>query len=131
MIWAGKTLSLDSGVVLRYVIDATDYTGAVEDLTLRVTYINSRGETVSTQLAHPKVFREEAHWYAFDFPQLPAAELRTKLSTAVYHGDVQLSPTLEYSVESYCSGKTNTLGTLCKALIAFSDSAHTFFTKQP
>ncbi len=127
--WAGKTLNLESRVTLRYVIDATDYAGTVEDLTLRVTYINSDGETVTVQIADPKVFNEEADWYAFDFAELRAAELRVTLSAAVYDGDVQVSPTLEYGVESYCSGKVNALGTLCRAMMAFSDSAHAFFTK--
>lgn len=127
--WAGKTLSLDSRVTIRYVIDLSAYTGKKEDLNLVVTYTDSQGEVVTTRISELAVFREDKNWYAFDFAELRGAELRTVLSAAVYEGDVRVSSTIEYSVDTYCSGRTGTLRELCKAMMAYSDSAKAFFTK--
>ncbi len=48
---------------------------------------------------------------------------------ALYEGDRQISETHIYSVESYCARKTGELAELGKALLAYGDSASTFFAK--
>lgn len=127
--WEGKSLSLESKVVLRYIANLSNYEGDPANLTLKVTYTNSAGQTVITEGNAPVIFNESKGWYAFDFAELPAAELRAVLSVAVYEGQTQVSPTVEYSVDTYCNNKTGTLGDLCKALMAYSDSAAAYFTK--
>ncbi len=125
--WAGKSLSLESQVVVRFIIDASTYKEDVETLTLRVTYQDSQGKIVTAVMENPELFRQEKGWYSFDFAELRAAELRTVLSAAVYRENTRVSPITEYSVDTYCINKSGLLGELCKALIAYSDSAKAFF----
>ncbi len=125
--WGGKTLRLDSKVVVRYVMDASAYGGDPEKLTLRVSYTDPEGTPVTVEVKNPEVYDEAEQWYAFNFAELRAAELRAVLSAAVYEGDVQVSPTLQYSVDTYCNNKTGVLGDLCKAMMAYSDSAAVIF----
>ena len=126
--WVGKNLRLDSKVVVRFVMDASAYTGDVQNLSLRISYQDTEGQTVTAEVRSFEVFDAERQWYAFNFAGLRAAELCSVLSAAVYEGDTQVSPTIQYSVDTYCSNKTGILGDLCKALIAYADSAEAFFT---
>ncbi len=127
--WVGKALSLESKVVVRYIADLSAYKGKPESLTLKVTYLSSEGKTVTAEVKKPEAFNAAKNWYAFDFAELKAAELRTVLSAAVYEGNTQVSPTVEYSVDTYCNNKTGNLGNLCKAMMAYSDSAAAYFAK--
>ena len=42
--WAGRSLILDSKVTLRMIVDLAGYTGAPEDLSVQVTYVNLEGK---------------------------------------------------------------------------------------
>ncbi len=126
--WAGKSLILDSKVTLKFVFDAASYMGNPTALTLRVTYTNTQGETITTTLANPVLYQADRQQYAFDFDGLLAAELRSTVSVAVYEGNTQVSPTLEYSASSYGNGKPADLQTVCRALMAYSDAAKAYFT---
>ena len=123
--WSGKSLILDSKVTLKFVFNAAAYTGDPTALTLRVTYTNTQGETVTTTLTGPTLYGTQ---YAFDFDGLLAAELRSTVSVAVYEGNTRVSPTLEYSASSYGNNKPTDLQTVCKALMAYSDAAKAYFT---
>ena len=123
--WSGKSLILDSKVTLKFVFNAAAYTGDPTALTLRVTYTNTQGETVTTTLTGPTLYGTQ---YAFDFDGLLAAELRSTVSVAVYEGNTRVSPTLEYSASSYGNNKPADLQTVCKALMAYSDAAKAYFT---
>ena len=79
----------------------------------------------SSQEAIDGVYSGE--YYAFVIDTLLATEMRSELSMALYEGDVQVSETQIYSVESYCVGKTGALADLGKALLAYSDAAKAFF----
>ena len=125
--WAGKSLLLDSKVTLRYVFDASGYSGNAEDLVLRVTYVNLNGEETSLTVTGVQKYGTAANRYSIDFNGLLAAELRTIVSAALYAGNTRISTTMEYSVDTYGANKTGALGTLCKALMAYSDSAKAFF----
>ncbi len=125
--WAGKSLSLDSKVSLKYVFTPGSYTGKIENLTLRVHYVNYAGVETETVIAHPVLYRPETNAYAFTFDGLLAAELRTVLEAAIYDGNTRLSQTLRYSADTYGNHKTGQLLTLCKALFAYSDSAKVYF----
>ncbi len=129
ILWGGKTLDLASRVMVRFVINASNYSGNVADLTLKVSYVNIYGETMSFTLTNPTVYSGISNYYAFDFDGLLAAELRQPISAAVYEGDTRLSSVLYYSASSYGNNKTGTLLTLCKALMAYSDSAKAYFLK--
>ena len=42
-------------------------------------------------------------------------------------GEVQVSPTLQYSGDTYGSNRTGALGELCRAILAYSDAARAYF----
>ena len=123
--WAGKALVLDSKVAVKAVFNLENYAGNREALNLRVTYTNAQGEEVTLVIDTMEVYSGE--YYAFVIDTLLATEMRSELSMALYEGDVQVSETQIYSVESYCVGKTGALADLGKALLAYSDAAKAFF----
>jgi hypothetical protein len=125
--WMGKALNLESKVELRFVFDPSAYKGSVEDLKLKISYVNYEGKTVETEITDPKLYNASKGYYAFDFDGLLAAELRTVVTVGVYAGDSQVSASMCYSGDSYGNGRTGTLLELCKALVAYSDSAAAYF----
>ena len=127
--WKGKALDLNTKIAILYVIDATNYNADPTDLSLRVCYTNYAGQNVTLTLTDPKPYGGGENCYSFSMDSLLAAELRTVLTAQVYSGSTPLSNTLTYSADTYGNGKVGTLGTLCKALFAYSDSARDFFLK--
>ncbi len=127
VLWQGKVLILDSKITVKYVINTAAYSGSLEDLTLRIQYLDYAGNSRIVTLSDPQPYGNTAGWYCFDFDGLLAAELRQVLSAAVYQGNTRVSQTLEYSVESYGCNRTGTLLALCKAMMAYSDTALAFF----
>ncbi|MBR4308405.1 MAG: hypothetical protein IKT58_02295 [Oscillospiraceae bacterium] len=125
--WAGKTLNLESKVCLKFVFKTTGYTGDLSDLSLRVSYEDRKGETKTIILTQMEVYSEAAQLYSFTVDALLAAELRSVVSVRIYAGDKPVSSTLRYSPDTYGNGKTGSLGELCKALFAYSDSAKGYF----
>ncbi len=121
--WAGKVLSLESKVVIRFVMDTASYNGRIEELCLRVTYADYTGAEKTTVLTECSPYSDNPSYYAFDFDGLLAAELRSDVSVAVYAGNTRISQTMEYNAATYGSNKTGTLRTLCQALLAYSDAA--------
>ncbi len=126
--WAGKSLNLESKVALKFVFSTASYSGNLEDLNLRVSYTNIEGKTVTTTVDDVEIYNAALQQYAFSFDGLLAAELRSVVSVQVYEKDTPVSPTLEYSADTYGNNRTGTLLTLCKALFAYSDSAEAYFT---
>lgn len=127
IVWEGKSLTLNSKVTLKFIFSAKNFAGSIANLTLRVSYKDIYGNTVNKTVSGPQVYSESKGFYAFDFDSLLASELRSAVSVAVYNGNTQVSNTLVYSADTYGNGKTGNLLTLCKALIAYSDSAKAFF----
>ncbi len=125
--WVGKALDLNSKVTLKYIFNASGYTGDIADLTLRIRFVDVNGNTANYTVTGAKVYNATQNWYNFDVDTLLAAELRSVISAAIYNGDTQVSSTLVYSADTYANGKTGTLLTLCKALFAYSDSAKAYF----
>ena len=126
--WVGKSLLLDSKVTIRYVFNIGSYAGKAEDLSLRVSYVNHKGETVTmTVNGAAQKYGNAAGRYSMDFDGLLAAELRSVVSAKIYAGDTCLSNTLVYSVDTYGANKDGTLGDLCRALMAYSDCAKAYF----
>ena len=125
--WAGKSLSLDSKVCLKFIFDASGYTGDPAALTLRVAYENMEGESRTLELSAPELYNPNRSYYAFTLDALLAAELRNMVSVQVFEGETPLSCTLQYSADTYGNNKSGTLLELCKALFAYSDSAKAYF----
>jgi hypothetical protein len=127
----GKTLNLESKVTLKYVIDTSTYTGALDELSLQVTYADYAGEPKTVVISRLIPYSEAKGWYAFDFDGLLAAELRTVISASIYQGNTQISNILRYSPDTYGKGTSDPLLLrLCQALYAYSDSASAFFTQK-
>ena len=127
--WGGKGVSLDSKVTLRMIANLSNYTGNVEDLVARLSYTNLEGEEVTVELTDAVVYNADLNFYAFDFSGLRAAELRAVVSVAVYADGQQVSPTLQYSADTYGNNKTGDLLILCRALMAYSDAALNYFVQ--
>ena len=127
--WAGKSLVMDSKVAIRYIVDLTNYKGDISDLELQIAYVDAYGVTKSAVVTDPVVYDATRNYYAFDFSDLLAAELRQTVNCAVYEGGRRVSAVLQYSASTYGNGKTGVLGELCKALMAYSDSAKAYFVK--
>ncbi len=125
--WVGKTLLLDSRVTVRFVVNTASYPGDISDLSLVLRYTDLEGKQRSVLLTEPVAYSGIEQAYAFDFDGLQAAELRSVLTATVYAGDIRLSNRLTYSADTYGNNKTGTLGELCKALFAYSDSAKQYF----
>jgi hypothetical protein len=125
--WAGKSLNLDSKVEVKYIFRLGTYEGKIEELTLKLNYVNYEGQPAQVILTNPELYSEAHGLYAFSFDGLLAAELRTVIEAAIYCGDTQLSQTLRYSPDTYGNNKDGQLLILCKALFAYSDSAKAYF----
>lgn len=126
--WAGKALNLESKVALRFIIDAKNYAGSPEDLSLHVTYTDYAGGEITVIIDHCTIYNSTLSYYSFSFDGLLAAELRSDVSVAVYAGSTRVSQTLEYNASTYGNNKTGTLRTLCQALFAYSDAAKAQFS---
>ena len=127
--WAGKALDLNSKVTLKFIFDLTGYEGDIQDLTLRVSYEDYAGQQRVVTLKGAEAYGSTPGRYAVSFDGLLAAELRSVVSAQVYEGETPLSCTLQYSADTYGNSKTGSLGNLCKALFAYSDSAKAYFVK--
>ena len=125
--WVGKSLELNSKVTLKFIFDLVSYTGNPEDLELEVSYTDRLGQMQTLRLSQPDAYGEVDGRYSFSFDGLLAAELRTVVSVRVCVGETYLSRTLQYSADTYGANKTGNLGNLCKALLAYSDSAKAYF----
>ncbi len=125
--WAGKSLSLDSKVAVKFIIDASAFSGNAQALSLKISYVDCEGTPLVVTLTDPEVYNAEKNQYSFVFDGLLAAELRSVLSAAVYNGSTRVSATLEYSGAAYGNNKTGQLLKVCKALYAYSDSALDYF----
>lgn len=123
----GKALNLDSKVTIKYIVNLANYTGKIEDLTLRINYTDINGQTKTAAVTGPTVYNAAAKLYAFDFDGLLAAELRQTVSAAVYSGNTRLTGVQQYSASTYGNNKTGALLTLCQTLMAYSDAARDYF----
>ncbi len=126
--FVGKSLDLGSKIGIKYIFDASAYTGDVTKLSMKIRYEDCTGEILTVILTEPEVYDASKGYYSFSFYGLLAAEMRTVLDVAVCAGETQLSQTLSYSAQTYASKHTgDALAPLCKALFAYSDSASRYF----
>ena len=125
--WAGKALNLDSKVCLKFIFLLGSYTGEASDLSLKVSYTDTKGAKKELVLNNAELYNERLSYYAFTLDALLAAELRSVVDLQIYEGETPISCTLQYSADTYGNNKTGQLLTLCKALFAYSDSARAYF----
>ncbi len=125
--WAGKGLDLDSKVCLKFIFKPSGFTGDLADLTLKVSYKDLYGEAMNVTLADPQAYGTGGVLYAFTLDTLLASELREVVSVQIFHGETPVSATLQYSADTYGNNKSGKLLELCKALVAYSDSAKGYF----
>ncbi len=125
--WAGKGLDLDSKVCLKFIFNPAGFSGDLADLTLKVSYKDLFGEEMNLTLSDPQDYSGNGLLYAFTLDALLASELREVVSVQIYHGNTPVSATLQYSADTYGNNKKGDLLELCKALIAYSDSAKAYF----
>ncbi len=125
--WAGKSLSLESKVALKFVFHPAAYKEDLSKLTLRLSYTDTQGATKTVTVSNPELYNSQLGYYVFTVDTLLAAELRAVVSAQVYVGDSPVSATLQYSPDTYGNGKSGSLLDLCKALFAYSDSAKAYF----
>jgi hypothetical protein len=125
--WVGKSLNLESKVAVKYIFSTAAYHGNLKDLSLRISYVDIYGKEKTAVVTDLEEYNPAVNRYAFSYNDLLAAELRVVLSAQIFQGDQPVSPTLEYSPDTYGNGKTGALGELCTALVAYSDSAKAYF----
>ncbi len=126
--WLGRSLVLDTKVVVKFVCNISGYSGSVEDLSLHVSYQGWDGTAKTAEITAAEQYGSNASWYAFPVDCLLAAELRQPMEVAVYQGDVRVSETCRFSVDSYGNNCTGTLLAVCQSLIAYSDAALSYFS---
>ena len=114
-------------VALKFVFNPVNYTGEISDLTLRVSYKDINGNVKNITVETAELYSASLGYYVFTVDTLLAAELRAPLSVQIYAGDTPVSCTMQFSADTYGNGQKGDLLTLCKALIAYSDSAKAYF----
>ena len=127
VVWVGKSLDLQSKVGIKFIVDLSNYTGDIEDLSMTLSYADYKGQTRTASVETIEVYRESDGLYAFSYYGLLAAELRTAVTAQVLAGDTPVSNILTYRADTYGNGKAGQLLQVCKALFAYSDSALAYF----
>ena len=91
------------------------------------SYTDTYGATKELVLTDPELYNENLGYYSFTLDALLAAELRSVVDLQIYEGDTPVSCTLQYSADTYGNNKTGQLLVVCKALIAYADTAKAYF----
>ena len=127
--WKSTTLELGNKVIMCLIVNLANYTGDPAELTMRLTYVDSNGLTV-TEERPLELYNPDAQTYAVSYDGLRATEMRSIVSAAIYNGDTRVSKTVEYSIESYGARSSDTaMRDLCLAMLAYGDAANAFFSK--
>ena len=127
--WKSTTLELGNKVIMCLIVNLANYSGDPSELTMRLTYVDSNGLTV-TEERPLELYNPDALTYAVSYDGLRATEMRSIVSAAIYNGDTRVSKTVEYSIESYGARSTDaTMRELCLAMLAYGDAANAFFSK--
>jgi len=115
--WKGAGLFLDDSVSLRFKLSAE----SIDGLTVKV-----KGETQEWTVFASEFVETTGGYYLY-FDKLNAGQMSEKLYLTVYSGDVAVSNTVCYSIESYAyekqSSSISNLADLVKAMMKYGDSA--------
>ncbi len=129
--WVGKGLDLGNRVGITFRLRQTDITLGYDDWKILVRYQDVDGNQLSYEVDKSKLSQDqngEQTVYGFTFSELAIANLRSSVCVTVYDTENRpLSADLIYSADTYGNGKTGTLGDVCRALFAYSDSAKQYY----
>lgn len=118
--WKGAGLYLQDSVTLRFKLSAE----SIEGLSVKI-----RGAT-QTWTVDSSEFVEISDGYNLYFNKLDAAQMSEKLYLTVYSGDVVVSNTVCYSIESYAYEMQNStvsnIADLVKAMMKYGNSAYDY-----
>ncbi len=127
--WKSTTLELGNKVIMCLIANLANYTGDVSDLTMRLSFTDNNGAVI-TEERPLEVYNAETKLYAVSYDGLRATEMRSIVRATVYEGETRVSKTVEYSIESYGARSTDpSVRQLCLAMLAYGDSANTFFNQ--
>ncbi len=121
--WKSTTIELGNKVIMCLIVNLADYTGDVSELTMRLSYTDAKGKTI-TEALPLSLSNADSKTYSVSYDGLRATEMRTIVSAAIYNGDTRVSKTVEYSIESYAARNPSNV---CLAMLAYGDSAKIFF----
>lgn len=118
--WTGAGLKLEHAITARFIL-------SVEDVTdVSVKFKTEYGEWTAPASAFEKT---ENGYYVY-FNGLHAGQLRTPIYATAYRGDIAISNTVCYSVESYAYAKQEStlphLSDLVLAMMRYGDSAYAY-----
>jgi hypothetical protein len=121
----GATLVVDSAVWIRFKVQLpADTTG----ISMHVTTSNGKSFDIPVE---EFVAQGSNQYYVF-ITQLLAVDMRTLVYATVQRNGVNISNTVQYSVESYCATAYNKgnaeLDALMVAMLNYGDAAHKFFS---
>ena len=120
--WKGAGLILKDSIAMRFTIEAE----SVDGLSVKIASDVGEWEISSEGLAAGEILGQ---WY-LSFSGLNVAQLSEKVYLTVYRGDVPVSNTVCYSVESYAYAKQNDSNTelaeLVKAMMKYGDAAKAY-----
>lgn len=135
----GITLLMQEKIAIKYYFTHENYTGKMSDLTMKVTYVDSNGQTQTSEITGDK-FTTNGDSYAVVFDELNPTQLHTVCTAEVFDKDgKKVSQTVTYSAESYAArkladGKTNEkFAKLLREMMKYGDSSAKYFgvsTKQ-
>lgn len=135
----GITLLMQEKIAIKYYFTHKNYTGKMSDLTMKVTYVDSNGQTQTSEISGDK-FTTNGDSYAVVFDELNPTQLHTVCTAEVFDKDgKKVSQTVTYSAESYAArkladGKTNEkFAKLLREMMKYGDSSAKYFgisTKQ-
>ena len=125
--WKSTTLELGNKVIMCLIANLANYAGDPSELTMRLTFTDANGAVI-TEERPLALYNPEALTYAVSYDGLRATEMRTIVSAAIYRNGTRVSKTIEYSIESYgARSKDPAMQELCRAMLAYGDSANAFF----
>ncbi len=135
----GITLLMQEKIAIKYYFTHKNYTGKMSDLTMKVTYVDSNGQTQTSEITGDK-FTTNGDSYAVVFDELNPTQLHTVCTAEVFDKDgKKVSQTVTYSAASYAArkladGKTNEkFAKLLREMMKYGDSSANYFgvsTKQ-
>lgn len=126
--WKSASLVLGNRITLKFIANLNGYAGSIETLSAHISYEDGNGIHKTVRLTEFVPIEGSEGLYEVECDFLAAKDLRSVLTATLYEGDVQCARSVRYSVESYASRQQGVLLTLCKAMMAYSDSARNFFT---
>lgn len=140
----GKNLVYDTNVVLAYRMDFSELLGnktvnaileaiKMRDVKIVFTYNNGKGEKTLT-VPYSKFTKKNNNMYVAYCDCLTPAEMGCTVNATIYDGYVQISDTLQYSIETYVKSRygasqSESYKDLMKKMVLYGRTVKTHFSK--